>query len=603
MHPVRTALALVALLLCTYSALGQDSDGKTPSTETLSNESLTTPSRPTDLLNGNFETTDANGNLTTWFFIGQGGGKLDVDSAEKHAGNRSAHVSTLHLPKSDSSQFSNVMQSIDAMLYRGKKVRFRSFVRSGNLSPGSSIQMWMRVDGKSDANGVPVSLAFDNMADRTIKNTDWQSHEIVLPIDPKAEGIVLGAFLIGKGEFWIDDATLEVVSDETISTAAVSAPMPMPQIDPIVLKAIQEAENAPHQPFWTPWLFLPSACIVFSIVGLIPIAKVPDRQATIWLRLQQVCLRFSCLYWGSFSLLQILSFGGGSLLIAYLYEPINSAVVHWIADSVFGLGKELVPPNGSGDTTYDYLSLLWRFLLSLVVAIAWSAFDWRKSFGPGTQDLVRSLLRYAIALCMLVYGMAKVTFDGNQFPENSTFQLDKTWGDSSPMNVLWAFMGASRPYTIFGGLGELLATLLIIWRRTALVGAAVSFGVMLNVMMMNYCFDVPVKIFSTHLVIMSLLVMLPDLPRFVSVFVLNRPTLSVDLHGIWQGQAANITRLVLKSLFIMTTIIYPLGIHSWSVSRQVVTRIKNPPAKSKADSEYRLERRGFRWINEVPFNR
>lgn len=598
MHPVRTTLAFVALLLCTNASLGQDLGGKTQS-----NESLTTPSRPSELLNGDFETINANGDLTTWFFIGQGGGKLDVDSAEKHAGNRSAHISTLHLTKADSSLFSNVMQSIDATQYRGKKVRLRSFVRAGSLYPGSSIQMWMRVDGKSEANGGPVSLAFDNMADRAIKNTDWQSHEIVLPIDPNAEGIVLGAFLIGKGEFWIDDATLEVVSDETQSTAATSNPMPMPQIDPIVLKAIQDAENAPRQPFWTPWLFLPAACIVFSIIGLIPIAKVGDRQATIWLRLQQVCLRFSCLYWGSFSVLQILSFGGGSLLIAYVYEPINSAIVHWIAESVFGLGKELVPPNGSGDTTYDYLSLLWRFFLSLVVAVAWSAFDWRKSFGPGTQDLVRSLLRYAIALCMLVYGTAKVTFDGNQFPENSTFQLDKTWGDSSPMNVLWAFMGSSRPYTFFGGLGELLAMLLIIWRRTAFIGAAVSFGVMLNVMMMNYCFDVPVKIFSTHLVIMSLLVMLPDLPRFISVFVLNRPTLPIERHGIWQGQSANITRLALKSLFIATTILFPLAMHSWNISTQIATRIKNPPAKSKADSEYLLERRGFRWINEVPFNR
>src|SRR5437763_16588523 len=121
---------------------------------------------------------------------------------------------------------------------------------------------------------------------------------------------------------------------------------------------------------------------------------------------------------------------------------------------------------------------------------------------------------------MITYGAMKVI--KLQFSYPGPDRLLETYGESSPMRLLWTFMGASDEYTWFTGAGEMLGGLLLCTRRTTLLGALVSFGVMLHVAVLNFCYDVPVKLFSTHLVLMSVFLTLPDLPWLAKVFVLGR---------------------------------------------------------------------------------
>jgi hypothetical protein len=96
------------------------------------------------------------------------------------------------------------------------------------------------------------------------------------------------------------------------------------------------------------------------------------------------------------------------------------------------------------------------------------------------------------------------------------------------MGALWSFMGASTAYIIFSGAAELLPGLLLLFRRTTTLGALMAFAVLLNVMVLNYCYDVPVKLYSTNLVLMALYLVSADLRRLMNVFILNRPTEPVD---------------------------------------------------------------------------
>ncbi len=57
------------------------------------------------------------------------------------------------------------------------------------------------------------------------------------------------------------------------------------------------------------------------------------------------------------------------------------------------------------------------------------------------------------------------------------------------MGVLWWMMGSSPAYTIFSGSIETLGGALLLFRRTATLGAIVSAGAMLNVWMLNMCYD------------------------------------------------------------------------------------------------------------------
>jgi hypothetical protein len=90
------------------------------------------------------------------------------------------------------------------------------------------------------------------------------------------------------------------------------------------------------------------------------------------------------------------------------------------------------------------------------------------------------------------------------------------------MGIVWNFMGASTAYTMFSGAVEMLGGFLLAFRRTTLLGALVSIGAMINVLMLNLCYDVPVKLFSFHLLLMAVFLTLRDLARLADLFLFNR---------------------------------------------------------------------------------
>jgi hypothetical protein len=357
------------------------------------------------------------------------------------------------------------------------------------------------------------------------------------------------------------------------------------------MKAFGEAENAPQQPFFTNWLWLAGLALFLSTIAMLPSAvdvSAPDAHPRNSRILGKVAFRFAAIYWCMYCLFSS---------IPVWYGHASRPVVEWMAHHLFNLTYELVPPNGSGDTTFNYLEILAYFGIAVLAAIVWSLLARKKSDYSSMRDLLRGTLRYTLAFALLEYGMMKVTLEWNQFPPNNALQLDKTWGDSSPMNVLWAFMGASLPYTMFAGLFEVLAAVLLLWRRTALLGALVALAVTTNVMLLNYCYDVPVKIYSTHLVMMAVMIVLPDARRLLNLLVLNRTVEPAAQSGIWQGRLPWV-HLVAKTAVIGLFFLLPLGARMWNLSQQL-----SHPVANTRDSKYLLTRRGFRWINEVPFNR
>ena len=85
----------------------------------------------------------------------------------------------------------------------------------------------------------------------------------------------------------------------------------------------------------------------------------------------------------------------------------------------------------------------------------------------------------------------------------------------SPMGILWSFMGASRSHTIFGGWLELIPAVLLVFRRTAMLGALLASAVLTNIVMLNFSYDVPVKLFSLELLAYAIAIALPQAFRLL----------------------------------------------------------------------------------------
>jgi len=208
------------------------------------------------------------------------------------------------------------------------------------------------------------------------------------------------------------------------------------------------------------------------------------------------------------------------LLLTFILDPLWQKVIPWFAGIVGRDTPITIFPNGSGDTTFNYYQILFFALVALVLAIGISLIDSKRKNYSTLLGWLTVLVRYYLALLMITYGFAKLYYMQFTFP--SVSRLDQELGDFSPMGLLWTFMGYSKGYTMFSGALEFIGGIFLLSRYTTTLGALTTFGVMLNVMMLNYCYDVPVKILSTHMVLMSLFLIALDGKRLFNFFFSNQ---------------------------------------------------------------------------------
>lgn len=234
--------------------------------------------------------------------------------------------------------------------------------------------------------------------------------------------------------------------------------------------------------------------------------------------------------------------------VAQAYVSFWDFVVPAVADQAFGADAN-TGPNGSGDTTYNYVQVFCFLVLALAATLIWSFLDRRRAEYARLDEWLRVYVRFALAAVMISYGAIKVI--KGQFPDPSLDRLLQPYGQSSPMGLLWTFMGASAPYTIFSGFAELIPGLLLTVRRTALLGALLSSAVMTNVVLLNFCYDVPVKLFSSHLLLMGIFLVLPHARRLTNLFVFNRGAEPAIDRPLFRRKGLNQGALALRTVLVL----------------------------------------------------
>jgi len=225
-------------------------------------------------------------------------------------------------------------------------------------------------------------------------------------------------------------------------------------------------------------------------------------------------------------------------------------VIPWVGQHILHLKKPItIFSNGSGDTTYDYVQLLTYFFLALLATILWTSIDRNRKSYNTIYFWLRVWVRYYLVAIFLIYGFIKIFH--LQMPSPFLSQLVQPFGDKSPMGLAWSFVGYSKAFSAFTGWGEVIAGLFIFFRRTATLGALAGIIVMGNIVAINFCYDVPVKLFSSMLWIMCVCLVVPDIDRLIKIFFLNKSTQPVDISFKLNKKWQRVTRLILKWTFIL----------------------------------------------------
>ncbi len=139
-----------------------------------------------------------------------------LDSETKLSGRSSVRLS--RTDAASKHRFGTVVQAIDASRFAGQRLRYAGYIKTEDVSEYAGL--WMRIDSRERG-----TIAFDNMQRRPITGTnDWRRYEIVLDVSSDGAMIHFGALLAGGGVIWIDDLSLDVVSDETETTTDAIRP-------------------------------------------------------------------------------------------------------------------------------------------------------------------------------------------------------------------------------------------------------------------------------------------------------------------------------------------------------------------------------------------
>jgi hypothetical protein len=279
------------------------------------------------------------------------------------------------------------------------------------------------------------------------------------------------------------------------------------------------------------------------------------------------------------------------------YGALWTPLVTWVGKHLFGVDITW-QLSGSGDTTFNYVQVLCFAVVATVATVVWSVLDRKRASYDRLHDWLRLYVRMYLGFAMLSYGFAKII--KQQFPYPRLSRLIQAYGDSSPMGLLWTFMGFSAPYNTFTGGAEALGGILLFPRRTALLGSLVSIGVLSNIVMLNLSYDVPVKLYSMSLLGLAIFLAAPDAQRLMDLFVRNRAVPAVELRPIFSGPRAHRAALVARTAFAALLVFLvmrqsrtmmaefgdlaprPSVYGIWNVEEETVDGVAHPPVLTDA---------------------
>ena len=326
-------------------------------------------------------------------------------------------------------------------------------------------------------------------------------------------------------------------------------------LEPTSLSPASAAPEDPLSPHSAPAFWSPATRIAF-------------RLAFCYFMLYALCC-------GNATIWEVIPVVGGHIS-DWLAWPFRHGSV-WLAQHLFhltGVGAKL-HGGGSGDRAVDWIAMGIMLVVALLATLIWSLLDRQRTAYPTLFGWFRFTIRLTLGVAMFNYGLAKV-FPLQMGPP-SLAVLNEPLGNTSPMTMLWTLIAINPLYEMICGAAEVAGGLLILFRRTALLGALLSAFVLSNVVLYNFFFDVPVKIYATHLLLMCLVVIAPDALSLFRYFWQHKPTAPT---GVWVPPARRrsfriATALIEAFFFFMVAVVAPIA-DFWPAYKHMRTSLQHP---------------------------
>ncbi len=228
--------------------------------------------------------------------------------------------------------------------------------------------------------------------------------------------------------------------------------------------------------------------------------------------------------------------------IGQYLSPYFEVLVKWFGENVFHL-KSAYTSILVSDSTGLYIHVFIVFIISVLISVAWTILDKHGNNLDKLKYWFKVIISYYLSMQLFEYGFNKLFKYQFYLPEPNT--LFTPIGGLSPDILYWSTMGTSYSYTVFMGLLEIISAILLLFKRTRLLGAIIAMGILINITMINFGFDISVKLYSCFLLFLSIVIISPDLKKLFVFFILNKQVITSE----WAPTINSKKRILFYSIF------------------------------------------------------
>ncbi len=171
----------------------------------------------------------------------------------------------------------------------------------------------------------------------------------------------------------------------------------------------------------------------------------------------------------------------------------------------------------SSDTISLNLLLLILFFLASALALILNITK------TGSDKIIlfsRAFACYYLSFVLLKYGFDKIFKAQFYLPEPNI--LYTSFGNLSKDILYWSTMGTSHFFSMAMGIIEVITATLILVKSTRVLGLTIAIGVFVNIILINFGFDISVKTFSIFLFLANLFALFPHLKSMYVFFILQK---------------------------------------------------------------------------------
>jgi hypothetical protein len=170
----------------------------------------------------------------------------------------------------------------------------------------------------------------------------------------------------------------------------------------------------------------------------------------------------------------------------------------------------------------SYVNLLFVLIIAIMGAAIWSYFDKDKKEYNLLYYWVRVFARYRLAYGVIAWGYKKVFIMQMPFPNIGI--LHTPFIDFFAKRLYWEGLGIAPHYEVFLGLAEFIPGILLLFRKTTTLGAALALAVVGNVAIANHAYDIGEHVPAACLSLLALFILWYDLPRIIKLLVFQKDT-------------------------------------------------------------------------------